>query len=446
MRKNFIKVFFAMILNIILGLGKPILAYKALKVNLSFFDNTNVTGDAGMTVEMKTYYDKDLIRNAKPKLVHNDFGQKKDIPKGKGKTIEFRKYDPLPKSLTPLTEGVTPSGRKMTVTNVTATVKQYGDYIELSDMLDLTAIDDNLVQANRLLGQQSGETLDTLTREIISAGTNVQYSNGVKAARYLLVGGDATWANNDYFNCEAIRMSALNLRNNKAMTIKDNFVGIIHPDNVYALKRDPEWIAAHQNTPEGQKAIYKGEIGMFDNVRFVETTEAKIFHAADLVPVGTANAKRTLTEASVAGKVFTIQEALIASEALALIGRKLIIKGYLYTVTAAAAGAAGAATITVAENVSGTPANNEVIYPGEAGAAGRDVYSTLIMGSDAYGVTEIEGGGLQTITKQLGSAGTADALNQRATSGWKATHTAEILTELFMVRVENTSPFQRGSN
>ena len=74
-----------------------------------------------------------------------------------------------------------------------------------------------------------------------------------------------------------------------------------------------------------------------------------------------------------------------------------------------------------------------------AGASGRDVYATMILGDNAYGVTEVTGGGLQTIVKQLGSAGTADPLNQRATAGWKLMKTAVRLVEEYMVRVETTS-------
>jgi N4-gp56 family major capsid protein len=406
-----------------------------VRLNLRLFDNTNVTTDADLSPEMKTYYDKDLLRNAKPKLVHNRFGQKRPIPKGKGKTIEFRKFDPLPKALTPLVEGVTPSGRKMRVTSKTATVKQYGDYIEHSDILEMTTIDNTLVEGNRLLGQQAGETLDTLTREIINAGTNVQYADGRVSARYMLVGGDSTWENNHYFNCEVIRQGALNLRNNKATPLDGgDFVAIVHPDTIYTLKKDPEWQEAtkYQNSEK----LYSGEVGRYDGVRFVESTEAKIFHAANLKA-----GLRNLTVASVSGKVFTIKENLTADDIAKLAGRKILVKGFQYSVVSATAN-----TITVNETIQGTPAADEVIYPGEAGAKGRDVYSTLFIGADAYGVTEIEGGGLQMIAKQLGSAGTADPLNQRATQGWKATHTAEILSDLFMVRVEHTTPYERGEN
>ena len=74
------------------------------------------------------------------------------------------------------------------------------------------------------------------------------------------------------------------------------------------------------------------------------------------------------------------------------------------------------------------------------------IYSTLILGENAYGVTDIEGGGLQHIVKQLGSAGTADPINQRATVGWKLTKTAERLVEQFMVRIESKSTFEGAAN
>ena len=120
-----------------------------LPVVLNLFEGqTNVTTDAGLSGEMKTYYCDTLIDNAEPELVHDRFAQKRNIPKGKGKEIEFRKYDPLPKALTPITEGVTPKGRKLSMTTLTAQVDQYGDFVEISDILDLIAIDNNLQEAS----------------------------------------------------------------------------------------------------------------------------------------------------------------------------------------------------------------------------------------------------------------------------------------------------------
>ena len=131
-------------------------------------DTTATTGN-DLSVEMKTYYSKYLIDLAEPELVHDRWGQKRPIPKNGGKIVEFRKYDSLPKALTPLVEGITPTGRKMNASNLTAEVHQYGDFIKLSDVLMLTAIDNNLTQAIRLLASQAGRTLDTVTRKYIAA-------------------------------------------------------------------------------------------------------------------------------------------------------------------------------------------------------------------------------------------------------------------------------------
>ncbi len=421
---------------------------ELLATNLKMFDvpapvqttSLNTTGN-DLSPEMKTYYDMYLIDNAKPKLVHDQFGQKKPIPKGKGKTIEFRKYSPLPKALTPLVEGVTPQGSSLNVTTLTATVRQYGDYITISDMLDLTAIDDNLVQATELLGDQSGETIDTIVRDIINGGTNVFYGQNNRTARYLLAGGESS--GNDYFGVENVRLAVRILKNNKAKPISGNdFVAIIHPDITYHVTKDSEWQKVKDYDP---KDWYAGEIGRIHGVRFVETTEAKVFHAADL----TAGARdlTVKTTLAAAGTTVAVDEAITEADATALVGRNVIIGTGLYKIASATKGTAGSASITTTENVSiANGTKGKKVYPGEAGAKGRDVYSVLFLGKNAYGTTEVEGGGLQNIVKQLGSAGTGDPLNQRATSGWKATKTAEILTEEFMVRNEVCAAFEAGAN
>lgn len=399
--------------------------------------NTNVTTQTGagqdLSPEMKTYYNKNLIRYAKPLLVHGQFGQKKPIPKRGGKVQEWRRRDPLPKALTPLTEGVTPDGRKIEVKAITAPVHQFGDYITTSDVLELTAIDPIINDNLRDLGDQAGRTLDTVVRDIINTGTNVQYGDGSKLARHLLVGGETS--GNDYITVKMVKNAVKTLKRYLAKKKGDSYVAIIHPDVAYHLTEDPKWQSVTNYNP---KNWYNGEIGKIEGVRFVETTEAKVFHAEDLTAAG-----RTVTVASytAATKTVGIDEALTAADAEALVGRKVIIDGVLYTIATATAGAAGAAKFTVKETapVDNPPTDGDIVYPGEAGAKGRDVYSTLIIGEDAYGVTTIEGGGLENIVKAKGSAGTADPLNQRSTQGWKAIQGAVILTDAYMVRLETTT-------
>jgi len=80
----------------------------------------------GVSPTIQTYYDKKLLARLIANFVHLQFGQKRPIPKGSGKTIDFRKFSALAAATAPLTEGVTPAGNAITITNVTATVAQYG--------------------------------------------------------------------------------------------------------------------------------------------------------------------------------------------------------------------------------------------------------------------------------------------------------------------------------
>lgn len=315
--------------------------FDIMMINLQVFANqVQTTLLDGLSAENKTFYDMTLLDEAQAALVHDQFAQKRPIPKNGGKTIEFRKFASLPKATTPLTEGVTPDGKSLNVTAITATVAQYGDYITQSDVLELTSIDNTIVEATKILGRQAGLTLDTVTRNVLQSGTNVTYcpkSDGSEVTSR--AGLDATCQ----LTVKVVQQVVAKLKGQNAPTINGKYVAIIHPYVAYSLMRDPEWIDAHKYAQPDN--LFTGEIGEIAGVRFVETTEAKVYEGG--------------------------------------------------------------------------------------------VFGTLIMGANAYGVTEITGGGLQTIIKQKGSAGTADPLDQRSSIGWKAIKTAELLIPNYLVRVES---------
>ncbi len=325
---------------------------RLIMMNLRLFDTSvagNTTLSDGMSVEMKTFYDRNLLENAEPALVHDQWAQERDIPKNSGKTIEFRRYEALPKVTEPLTEGVTPEGQTMSVTSLEATVKQYGGFVSLSDVLIMTAFDNNIIEATQMIGSQAGRSLDTISREVLNAGTNVQYAEGQVTSRAALTADHK-------LTVKAVKMAARFLKTQLAQPINGSYVAIIHPDCAFDITEDERFIeVVKYKNPE---RIYRGEIGELNGVRFVETTEAKKF--------------------------------------------------------------------------------------AKSGAGGIDVYSTLVMGKNAYGTTKVTGGGLETIIKQLGSAGTADPLNQRSTVGWKALKVTEILSEQYLVRIETASTFNNG--
>ena len=80
---------------------------------------------------------------------------------------------------------------------------------------------------------------------------------------------------------------------------------------------------------------------------------------------------------------------------------------------------------------------NAKVFTGQ-GESSADVYATLIFGAEAYGTTRVSGEAVKNIVKPLGSAGTDDPLDQRATSGWKITFVAKILTTILSL-VLNTA-------
>ena len=310
-------------------------------INLQLFAemNTNTTLSSGLSVENKIFYDKTLLIEAQPNLIHDQFGQKRPIPKNGGKTIEFRKFASLPKALTPLTEGVTPNGKSLSVTAIEAEVAQYGDYVVYSDVLDLTAIDPVVTEGVKVIGNQAGITLDTITRNVLQSGKNVFYCPKADGTEVTTRDG---LDNTCKLTAKQVKKVAAFLKKVNAPKIDGSYVAIIHPFVAYDLQNDTEWIESHKYSDA--TALFEGELGKIGGVRFVESSEAKVYDGG--------------------------------------------------------------------------------------------VFGCLFLGANAYGITEIEGGGLRTIIKQLGSSGVADALDQRASIGWKAIKTAEILLDAYLIRVE----------
>ena len=315
----------------------------------------------------QAYYDRTLLERAVPADVHGRFGQNRPLATKNGNQIKFRRYSALTPATTALTEGVTPTGSSLSVTDITATLAQYGDFVTISDMVDLVNQDPVLTEAGKVLGEQGGTTIDQVRRDVLVAGSSLIRANGSARTDINTVMDEADLKT-------AIR--ALDRQNAKFVTemvkasggtgttpIRPAYIGIIHPDTLPILEAITGFKSVE--TYGSQMDAMEDEVGAYRNIRFVKSTNAKIW-----------------TDGGASG------------------GSNVISTG-------------------------GTLA---------------DVYATLIIAANAYGVCPLSGQAMRNIIKPLGSAGSADPLDQRATSGWKAITTTKILNDSWMIRIEHACP------
>ena len=315
------------------------------------------TSRTQITRENTEFYNKTLLMRVTPLFLYAKYAQvKATIPAGGGTNrVRFRRYTNLSAATTPLTEGTTPAGSQLAVTTVEADCLQYGDFVTLTDVVSYETKDPILTETAMLLGDQAADTFDQLTREVLAAATNVIFSGTSNTQNDHVAAGDIiTTANLD--------AAILSLKNNNARKITRMvnptdgfnttpvnacFLSIIHPNIAATVMGFTNFLPVEKYP--NQSSVMDGEIGKYKEIRFIESTNAKVHTAA--------------------------------------------------------------------------------------GTGGIDVYSTMILGQDAYGIAQIAGQGLRFIVKGFESGGSEDPLEQRQTSGWKANFIAKILNNAFMCRI-----------
>jgi len=332
---------------------------------------------------LSTYYDKRLLERLVPRPVMWDHGQKKSLPKGEGKVVKWSRLVNFGTG-SALSEGTRPTPKVVSSLNVTATLAQYGDYVAVSDFVDMTAISSVVEGAVDLFATQAGTTVDYIARDAlfgektssisfpnrnISAFVRAGLTTGGSTSAFSALRGKTIGFYVDYVNqmssgvtknfsgtvslnasawnkypltVQDIREGVQRLKEADVPTYDDGYyIGFIHPTATAGLKKDSEWKNWNQYSGELAKAtMYKGEIGEIERVRFVEST--------------------------------------------------LVLKKPIKT----------------GSNISAC--------------------FTTIIGKDAYGVVDYDGG-VHTYVKQPNQYDTSNPLNQWTTIGWKVTLAARIL-------------------
>ena len=399
------------------------------------FDNLNYSHSEGVAPAVVQYYERTLLEDMPPEMVHARDAQKRSLPLNNGKTVNFRRFTPFPAVTEPLAEGVTPVGQTLEETAFTAMVKPYGRHVELTDEINLYMLDNIHQETAKLLSEQAALSLDTIARDAENAGMNVQYA-GSKTSRSAITASDIlTYAD--------IKKAVRTLKRRNVRPFSDGFYhAIVHPDVVHDLTSDAMWVDVAKYQDKAKVERY--ELGTCYKVKFFESTNAKTFNTKAYLYGTTASLSVSSYDA--ASKCATISVSLTSDEARSLTGQLVTLA---YTESSSAK--------TMDMCVERVDYQNKKVYfrwgpasasgwsaisikPTGGGSGGIDVFSTLIYGQDAFGSIELGGNGknVEVIIKAPGSSGALDPLNQRGTIAWKVKgFCTVILQDDFVVRVES---------
>lgn len=268
-------------------------------VNNGTSNYTNAyTGDAvaanpstnTLAPELKTFYDTELLENARTEMFYAQFGRKQRLPKNGGTTIEWRKFNTFDRA-SELKEGVIPTGQQFGSSSLTASISQYGTYTSITDKLEMRAYDNVILAATEEMGASAAATQETLIRNALLVGTNVMYCDNIDADGNKLstpttpatmgaggstagTGGASTpdgWA---LLTPTMVNKAVTKMKKDRVPRINGKYYAVIHPSVAYDLRQSKEWIEVHKYAATGE--IFNGEIGELHGCRFIEDTFAPI--------------------------------------------------------------------------------------------------------------------------------------------------------------------------
>jgi N4-gp56 family major capsid protein len=260
-------------------------AINTLNKNGSYYMTNAYTGEAvsssnDMSPELKTFYDTELLENARVEMFYAQFARKQRLPKNGGTTVEWRKFNTFDKA-SELKEGVIPTGQPFGSSRITGTIAQYGTYTTVTDKLELRAYDDVILAATEEMGASAAATQETLIRDALLVGTNVLYCNNVKADGTFVSTPTtcATMGASDTdgyakLTPDMVNRAVTKLKKDRVPKINGKYYAVIHPSVAYDLRSSDEWIEAHKYAATSE--IFNGEIGELHGVRFIEDSFAPV--------------------------------------------------------------------------------------------------------------------------------------------------------------------------
>lgn len=227
---------------------------------------TNLTTSGGLSAKMAIYYDRLMLSRLRKTLVVHQFGETRNLPANSGTIVQWFRRTDMAANTTALTEGTVPTAIGLSATSISAQLAQYGDFTQTSDLIQMTSIDDEIEAAVDILAYRAALTVDTLDRNVLDAGSNIQLANA-KAALSAV-------GSTDVLTGAEVRKAARKLLSVDAKPVEgSDFVAVIHPNNAYDLQSDTAtggWNEA--NTYVDTNNRQNGELGRMYGVRFFLST------------------------------------------------------------------------------------------------------------------------------------------------------------------------------
>ena len=251
------------------------------------YDGTTVAFDGVNTLsgELKTFYDTELLENARVDMFYAQFAKRQPLPANHGTTVEWRKWNTFAKA-SQLQEGVIPTGQKFGMSSKTGSINQYGTYATISDKLEMRAYDPVILGATEEMGASMAETQETLIRDGLLVNTNVLYCDNITLATGAAAGTPTSPAEMEasatvmsLLTPDTVAKAVTKMKKDRVPTINGKYYAVIHPSVAYDLRKSDAWIEAHKYAATSE--IFNGEIGELHGCRFVENVFAPVLEGND---------------------------------------------------------------------------------------------------------------------------------------------------------------------
>lgn len=255
----------------------------------------NIVQYGDISPRTAAYVVKDLLKRAIPYMVIEKFGQQYPIPQNSTRNAKFRRYFLTgatgsagdgnaanafftPLSLTPLLEGVTPAGLKLSFQDYVVQLNQFGDFIQITDVVEDTHEDPVLQEATQVMSESAAQTLEAIRYNVLKAGTNVYYANGgarnaVNTAMTLTLQRSVTTALNRQ-NAKFITQVVASTPNFRTEPVEAAYIALVHPDCETDIRSMSGFIPTKQY---GTVTPYENEIGAVERVRYLTSTVFSAF-------------------------------------------------------------------------------------------------------------------------------------------------------------------------